>query len=196
LLAAADCTGHGVPGAFMSLIGMEKLTEAAAQADTPPEILAHLNKGIKSSLNQTGADESTRDGMDIALCAVNVKEKIVTYSGANRPLWVIRKGANEVEEIKATKTAIGGLTRTGQVFERNDVSLAEGDTFYILSDGYADQFSGVTGKKLMTKKLKDILLSIQDKSMAEQQKHLDNFLETWKAGSEQLDDVLVIGLRV
>jgi serine phosphatase RsbU (regulator of sigma subunit) len=203
LIAAADCTGHGVPGAFMSLIGMEKLAEAATGSN-PPDILGQLNKGIKQSLNQTNTDESTRDGMDIALCALNPTERTLIFSGANRPLWIIRTptgaggdpGRYELEEIKATKTAIGGLTKNDQVFERNDVALAKGDTFYIFSDGYADQFSGVSGKKLMTKKLKEVLLSIQSKTMAEQHQYLDHFIETWKAGSEQLDDILVIGVRL
>jgi serine phosphatase RsbU (regulator of sigma subunit) len=207
LIAAADCTGHGVPGAFMSLIGMEKLAEATTMSSAPAEILGHLNKGIKQSLNQTNTDESTRDGMDISLCAINPSDRTLSYSGANRPLWIIRpkatstgsaggSGHYELEEIKPTKAAIGGLTKNDQAFGRNDIVLEPGATFYIFSDGYADQFSGISGKKLMTKKLKEILVSIQAKSMAEQRTYLDDFIEEWKSGSEQLDDILIIGVRL
>src|ERR1035437_4811006 len=195
-IAAADCTGHGVPGAFMSIIGSEKLDDAVSQSADTSEILKQLNKGIKTSLRQSGSDESTRDGMDIAICRVDLENRIVKYAGANRPLWLIRKGCTEVEEIKATKTAIGGLTEDTQHFETHEIKLQQGDTFYIFSDGYADTFSGQNGKKLMTKNFKEILLGIQDKTMQEQEKHLDVFIENWKAGTEQVDDILVIGVRL
>src|ERR1035437_3534270 len=195
-IAAADCTGHGVPGAFMSIIGSEKLDDAVSQSADTSEILKQLNKGIKTSLRQSGSDESTRDGMDIAICRVDLENRIVKYAGANRPLWLIRKGCTEVEEIKATKTAIGGLTEDTQHFETHEIKLQQGDTFYIFSDGYADTFSGQNGQKLMTKNFKEILLGIQDKTMQEQEKHLDVFIENWKAGTEQVDDILVIGVRL
>jgi len=195
-IAAADCTGHGVPGAFMSIIGSEKLEDAVLQNTDTSEILKQLNKGIKTSLRQSNSDESTRDGMDIALCHVDTKNHIVKYAGANRPIWIIRKGQKEVEEIKATKKAIGGLTDDNQHFDSHELKLQRGDTIYISTDGYADQFSGQEGKKLMTKKFKEILLSIQDKTMQEQEKYLADFVEDWKAGTEQVDDILVIGLRL
>ena len=195
-IAAADCTGHGVPGAFMSMIGSEKLEDAIYQSNNTSEILKKLNKGIKTSLRQSDSDESTRDGMDIALCSVDTQNIIVKYAGANRPLWIIRNGQTNVEEIKATKTAIGGLTEDNQHFDTHEIKLQQGDTFYICTDGYADQFSGQDGKKLMTRKFKEILVSIQNKTMQEQEKHLDNFVENWKAGAEQVDDILVIGVRL
>jgi len=101
-----------------------------------------------------------------------------------------------VEEIKATKVAIGGLTKDDQHFESHEIKLQQGDTFYICTDGYADQFSGKDGKKLKTRKLKEILVGIQTKTMQEQEQHLDSFVENWKAGTEQVDDILVIGIRV
>jgi serine phosphatase RsbU (regulator of sigma subunit) len=195
-IAAADCTGHGVPGAFMSMIGSEKLEDAVSQSTDTSEILKQLNKGIKTSLRQSDSDESTRDGMDIALCSVDTQNRIVKYAGANRPMWIIRNGQTEVEEIKATKTAIGGLTENNQHFDTHEIKLQQGDTFYICTDGYADQFSGKDGKKLMTRKFKEILVSIQSKTMQEQEIYLDNFVETWKAGTEQVDDILVIGVRL
>lgn len=195
-IASADCTGHGVPGAFMSMIGSEKLDDALTHSADTSEILAHLNKGIKISLKQSDSDESTRDGMDIALCSVDTDNSIVKYAGANRPLWIIRNGLTAVEEIKATKKAIGGFTEDNQHFDTHVIQLQQGDTFYISTDGYADTFGGQENKKLTTKRFKEILLSIQDKSMKDQELHLDNFVENWKAGTEQVDDILVIGVRL
>lgn len=195
-IAAADCTGHGVPGALMSMICSEKLDDAISQSVDTSVILKQLNKGIKTSLRQSDSDESTRDGMDIALCSVDTQNRSIKYAGANRPLWIIRNGQTEVEEIKATKTAIGGLTEDNQHFDTHEIILQQGDTFYICTDGYADQFSGQDGRKLMTRKLKEILVSIQSKTMPVQETYLDNFIENWKAGTEQVDDILVIGVRL
>lgn len=195
-IAAADCTGHGVPGAFMSLIGSEKLEQAVTHYSDTSVILNHLNKGIRTTLRQSENDASSRDGMDIALCAIHMENRNVEYAGANRPLWLIRQGGPEVEEIKATKKAIGGFTPDDQLFEKHTLNLKKGDTIYIFSDGYADTFSGENGKKLTTKKFKETLLNIQELAMQEQEKHLDEFIETWKAGTEQVDDILVIGIRL
>lgn len=201
ILAAVDCTGHGVPGAFMSMIGNEKLKDAVDVSHEPGIILHELNKQLKQALRQSGDATSTRDGMDLSLCTMPAfingnGEMQVKYAGANRPFWIIKKGATEVEEIRATKHAIGGLTADDQEFEQHSFTLNKGDTFYLFTDGYADQFGGPNVKKLMTKKFKDILLSIQDKSMPEQQKHLDEFIEKWRGNTEQVDDILVIGVRV
>ena len=195
-IASADCTGHGVPGAFMSMICSEKLDDAVGQSADTSEILKILNKGIKSSLKQSDSTESTRDGMDIALCSVDTINRIVKYAGANRPLWIIRNGQTVVEEIKATKKAIGGLTEDNQHFDSHEIKLQRGDTFYISTDSYADTFSGVDSKKLTTKKFKEILISIQSKSMQDQEVYLDSFIEDWKAHTEQVDDILVIGVRL
>lgn len=195
-IAAADCTGHGVPGAFMSMIGSEKLNDAVLQNGDTSEILKQLNKGIKLSLRQSDSNESTRDGMDIALCSVDIENRIVKFAGANRPFWLIRNGQTSIEETKATKKAIGGFTEDDQHFDSHEIKLQQGDTFYIFSDGYADTFNGQDNKKLTTKKFKEILLDIQYKSMREQEQHLDNFVENWKAGTEQIDDILVIGVRL
>ncbi|MCE3278484.1 MAG: rapF [Bacteroidetes bacterium] len=195
-IAAADCTGHGVPGSLMSMVGSERLTDAVQQSNNTSEILSLLNKGIKKSLKQTDKDESTRDGMDIAICSVDTKNRLVKYAGANRPVWIIRSGQTEVEEIKATKVAIGGLTDDEQHFATHEIQLQPGDTFYIFTDGYADQFSGKDGKKLMTRKFKEILVSLQNKTMQEQEQYLNTFIEDWKAGTEQVDDILVIGIRM
>lgn len=195
ILAAADCTGHGVPGALMSMIGSEKLMGAVSESIEPSTILQLLNKGIKSSLRQSDSDDSTRDGMDIALISINVKTNEIKYAGANRPIWIIKSKSKEVQEIKATKKAIGGLTPDDQFFEQHTIQLNLGDTFYLFSDGYADQF-GSGGKKLMTKKFREILLSTQDLPMHEQKNYLHDFIENWKKDVEQVDDILVIGVQL
>lgn len=195
IIAAADCTGHGVPGGFMTMLGAERLAEAVKQTQNPAEILALLNKWIKRSLKQSNSRASSRDGMDIAVCNVDTLSRTVQYSSANRPLWIVRKGASEIEEIKPTKRGIGGFTTDEQQFEQHTILFQEGDTFYIFSDGYGDLFSG-DGKKLTTKRFKQLLLEIQDKPMKEQGRYLDEFAENWKGRKEQIDDILVIGIRL
>lgn len=195
-IAAADCTGHGVPGAIMSMICSEKLEESISTSENTSEILGLVNKRLKLSLKQSENDNSTRDGMDIALCTINKENRIVNYSGANRPLWIIRKGSDEVEEIKPIKCAIGGTTPDNQVFSSHEIKLNQGDTFYLFTDGYADQFNGKTGKKIMTKKLNSILADLQANAMHEQEMQLDPFLENWKKGTEQVDDILIMGIRL
>ena len=194
-IASADCTGHGVPGALMSMLCSEKLHETVAQHDDPSVILNKLNKDVKRSLQQTGNDQSM-DGMDIALCSIDHSNYMVKYAGANRPLWLVRRGRKEVEEIKGTRTAIGGFTPFDQHFDTHLLKLKPKDTIYMFSDGYADQFGGGNDKKLLTKRFRQLLLDIQDKKMPEQKRYLANFLENWKSGTEQIDDVLVIGVRL
>jgi ligand-binding sensor domain-containing protein/serine phosphatase RsbU (regulator of sigma subunit) len=195
IIAAADCTGHGVPGAFMSMIGSEQLKEAVSKSMNTSEVLQLVNKGIKRSLRQSENEDSTRDGMDIAVCSIDAMDRIVTYSGANRPLWIIRKNSLDIEETKATKKAIGGHTEDDQAFELHTFQLSEGDIFYIFTDGYADQFS-YNDKKLMTKKFKQVILANRHTPMHEQKKLLDEFIEDWKGGMEQTDDILVIGVKL
>jgi len=199
-LAAADCTGHGVPGAFMSMIGSEKLHDAVQQSKSTGQVLEKLNKGIKTSLHQSSYTDSSRDGMDIALIAISHRLSAnsfdAQFSSANRPMWIIRKGAKDIEEVKPTKKAIGGFTEEDAAFDTHELKMSQGDTFYIFSDGYADQFGGGEGKKLTTKKLKELLLSLQHLSMADQQKELEKFIAAWKGDKEQLDDILMIGVRV
>ncbi len=195
-IAAADCTGHGVPGAMMSMIGIEKLQDTLINSEEPSEILQQLNKRVKTSLKQTDSDDSTRDGMDIALCKIDLKTRTINYAGANRSFWLIHSGQTTIEEIKATKKAIGGLTADDAYFESHTLQLQAGDTFYIFTDGYADTFGGKTNKKLTTKKFKELLLKGSKENMQDQESHLDRFIEDWKADTEQVDDILVIGVRL
>ena len=195
LIAAADCTGHGVPGALMSTICSEKLNEAVAITDDVSDILQATNIRLKKVLRQSDKINSTRDGMDIAICAFNKDLTQVEFSGANRPIWIIRNNNLEIEETKATKVAIGGLTEDEQIFTKHTIKLQKGDSVYLFSDGYADQFSP-QDKKLMTRKFKEIILSIQNKTMEEQKEYLGSFIDEWKGNMEQTDDILVIGVRV
>jgi serine phosphatase RsbU (regulator of sigma subunit) len=194
-IAAADCTGHGVPGGFMSMIGSEKLNNAIQQEEEPGKILSLLNKGIKASLHQSEKEQTNRDGMDVALCAIDLKNSRVDYAGANRPLWVIRKGSTKLEEIKGTKVSIGGLTEDNKAFETHQLTLLEGDTLYMCSDGLADQF-GSNDKKLTTKRLKNLLVEINAQSLEEQSKYLDAFIPAWRGDTEQTDDILLVGIRI
>jgi serine phosphatase RsbU (regulator of sigma subunit) len=199
-IASVDCTGHGVPGAFMSVIGHEKLSDAVSQTKEPSKILTELNKGVRTALRQSSEDSSSRDGMDLSICSLPTKmdndEITITYAGANRPLWIARKDTSEIEEIKATKLAIGGFTEDEQEFEQHQVTLKKGDTIYLFSDGYADQFGGTKKKKLMTGKFKDIIMNVQTLSLQDQKDYLDNFIIGWMDGLEQVDDILVIGIKL
>lgn len=196
LIAVADCTGHGVPGAFMSAIGSEKLNEAVMHSDDVSTILRSVNIGMKKVLHQSGSENSTSDGMDIAICAFNKEMTKMEYAGANRPIWLIRSGNSIIEETKATKAAIGGYTIDEQEFAKHEINLQKNDTVYLFSDGFADQFGDRNNKKLKTKNFKEEILANQFKSMDDQKMHLNSFIENWKGNVEQTDDILVVGIRV
>ncbi|MBD3638319.1 MAG: SpoIIE family protein phosphatase [Crocinitomicaceae bacterium] len=191
----ADCTGHGVPGAFMSMIGSDRLNIIVGERKimNPGGILSELNRAIKKSLKQDGQSGSTKDGMDAAICTVDLKKKELRYSGANRPLWIVENG--EIEEIKATKVAVAGFTPDSQVFEEHVITLKPGMKFYMTSDGYADQFGGDKGKKLKVKTMKKFILEVCDKDFEAQKDELENNLIDWMEGYEQIDDVCVIGFE-
>ncbi|MBI5217511.1 MAG: tetratricopeptide repeat protein [Bacteroidia bacterium] len=205
LIAAADCTGHGVPGGFMCMIGVDKLQEAAEKSDMPSEILMLLNKGIKSVLHQSDRCSASRDGMDIVLCRIDCifsgeaeippKYKILA-AGANRPLWLFRKETNSIEVIKTNKTAIGGWTQNDYPFTGIEIFAGTGDILYLFTDGYDDQFGGKDGKKFMQGKFRELLMSIIQKPMTEQKEILYKIYQNWKGDMEQVDDILVIGIRL
>jgi PAS domain S-box-containing protein len=196
LLAAGDCTGHGVPGALMSMLGIEKLSSASKKSDEPATILRKLNREIKTSLQSTANFAKSNDGMDIALCSISPDRKKLRFAGASRPLWLMKKGAPEIEQIKTSIRSIGGYTDFSQEFGAREVDLQEGDTFYIFSDGYPDTFGGPAAKKITTKKFRNLLAQMREKSMAEQRSELEQFLAEWKGGQELTDDIVVIGVRI
>ncbi len=199
-IATADCTGHGVPGAMVSVVCNNALNRSVREfgITEPAKILDKAKEIVLETFARSGGD--VKDGMDIALVKLNIGNNILHYAGANRPLWIVRKGANEIEESKATKMPVGKSDRT-EGFDGYEFKLNPGDTFYLSSDGYADQFGGADGKKFMTKQFKNILLSMQDKSMKEQGEIVARTIEEWKHPNtgivyEQVDDNAVIGVRV
>lgn len=196
LLAAADCTGHGIPGAFMSLIGIDELNHAVLEKRLcdASSILASLNKGVKKALRQNEENSMSRDGMDIALIIFDLKNNTIEYAGANRPLYYIRE--NILNEIPPTKAAIGGTTSNDQEFKSHTREIKKNDMIYVFTDGFADQFGGESGKKFMTKRFKELLLSIHKKPATEQEAILEKSLAEWKKEISQVDDILVMGVKI
>ncbi|HYG53480.1 MAG TPA: SpoIIE family protein phosphatase [Flavobacteriales bacterium] len=196
LFAAVDCTGHGVPGAFMSLVGSNALNQAVKEHELtePAKVLDDINKLSSEALNKGVDKNSLRDGMDISLCSLNKETLELQFSAANNPLYLIRKGV--LTQINADPFAIGGFEPGTKHYTNNKLQLEKGDCIYIFSDGYADQFGGLKGKKFMYKQFRDMLLEISGMSMNEQRKFLDETIENWRGTYEQVDDMLVIGVRV
>jgi len=194
VLAAADCTGHGVPGAFMSMIGNAFLNEIVMEKGvvSPDEILGHLREKIMKALKQGGGSE-TRDGMDISLISMENGSGKLEYAGANNPLWVVRGKA--VEDLKADKQPIGITAGDSLPFRKQSISVQKGDCVYLFTDGYADQFGGKDGKKFKYKPLQELLAGNSALPMNEQKKMLDRTFTEWKGNLEQVDDVLIIGFR-
>ncbi len=196
IMAAVDCTGHGVPGAFMSMIGNTLLNQIVDEKGItdPSQILNILNEEVNTSLKQTKENSESRDGMDIAICCFDTQKMEMNYAGANRPIYIAN--STELKEIKPNKCAIGGLDYdVPKVFTTHTIKINKDDLVYISTDGYADQFSP-HDKKLMTRKFKEILSSIYLLPMVEQKNHLDAFIEDWKGNMEQTDDILVIGVKI
>jgi serine phosphatase RsbU (regulator of sigma subunit) len=196
IIAAVDCTGHGVPGAFMSMIGNTLLNQIVNEKGVtdPGAILHRLNEEVNRALKQTHEESQSRDGMDVAICMYDFSKNELQYAGANRPLYLVKDGA--LEEIKADKFPIGGRDYdVPKQFNTRAFALQKNDTVYISTDGFADQFNA-DDRKLMTKNFKNLLVSIQDKPMHEQKTFLDNYIESWKGSMEQTDDILVIGVRI
>ncbi len=199
-IAAVDCTGHGVPGAFMSIVGNTLLNEIVNERNIiiPGDILLELHKGVKTALNQNAQEFERRDGMDITLCAFDNNSNIVQYAGANRPLWIYRKNKNyELEIIKATKFPIGGIElEDNRTYENHVINVDEGDYLYLFSDGFADQFGGPKGKKYMVSNLQKTFLENINLPMPLQKDSLIKSFIDWRDTQEQVDDVLVIGIKI
>ncbi|MFT6945710.1 MAG: serine phosphatase RsbU (regulator of sigma subunit) [Vicingaceae bacterium] len=195
--AAVDCTGHGVPGAFMSIIGYNQLKQALITTNngTPAEILDHLNVGVSETLHQKDENSTSKDGMDVAICCLNHKTKELQYAGAFNPLYLLRDG--EIVQTKGDKFPIGSfLDGETPNFTNNLIQLLEGDILYIFSDGYADQFGGPKGKKMMYKKFRDTLIANSHKDLSVQKDLLRDHLSDWMGDEEQVDDIIVIGVKV
>lgn len=196
VIAVADCTGHGVPGAFMSMLGVAFLNEIVNRLEklTSADILNQLREQVKSSLRQNDKESNSKDGMDIALCVLNLKDKCLQYAGAYNPLFIINK--NKFNQIRADRMPIGIYLKEKDSFTNHIVYLNSGDSIYMFSDGYIDQFGGKNGKKFLAKNFKKLIIEIQDLSMKEQKEVLNRTLEEWKGNREQVDDILVMGFRI
>ncbi len=198
-IAVVDCTGHGVPGALMSMIGNDLLKHIINERKVvmPDKILAILNEGIVDVLKQEGKYEESKDGMDIALCLINKHENKLYYSGANRPLIYFEN--NSLNVLKPTKMAIGGSggsnSREKKVFDLQEIEIND-KCFYLFTDGYVDQFGGKGNKKLMTKRFQNILNEIYLEDLTSQKIKLDNYIDDWKGINDQTDDILVIGFKI
>jgi PAS domain S-box-containing protein len=197
LVAAADCTGHGVPGALMSMIGSSYLNEIVNERKItqPAQVLNLLREKIINTLRKRQDGSETRDGMDIALLNLNLKTNLLQYAGAFNPLWMYRDG--QWIEKTANKFPIGAYVgHESNSFTNHEIPLQKKDMIYIFTDGYADQFGGPQGKKFKYKKFQEVLTNIQDNTMEEQKQVLLFNHEDWRGDLEQVDDILVIGIRI
>jgi len=196
IIAAADCTGHGVPGAFMSMLGIAYLNEIVGRMKKyeASEILERLRANVIGALNKSDTGNTTKDGMDIALIILDTETNKVQFSGAYNPLYVFRKG--ELIEHKGDRMPIGVHSRDSEPFTNHETQLEEGDQLYFFTDGYADQFGGPKGKKMNYKRFKSHLIDSSKLPLSEQRQYLLDAFNNWKGNQEQLDDVLVISLKI
>jgi serine phosphatase RsbU (regulator of sigma subunit) len=195
-IACVDCTGHGVPGAFMSMIGtilLDDIIEKKGNTEAD-EILNQLHLGVVNALKQNKRSKASQDGMDLALCVIDKEQNKLQFAGAFRPLIHIRD--NQLHRIKSDAAPIGGFRGEAPHFTKHCIEMRKGDVFYIYTDGYADQFGGENNKKYMTKRFREFLFSIHGLNCDDQKTRLKEEYERWKGENEQVDDVLVIGFRV
>ncbi|MFI5148131.1 MAG: tetratricopeptide repeat protein [Bacteroidia bacterium] len=195
IFAAADCTGHGVPGAFMSAICNDLMNQVIRDEHVSDPALALQQLDIKlRMLLKKSNDQGANDGMDIALCSLNMKTKELRYAGAHRPLLIQR--GDEIMEFKPDKLSIGGYNVEQKKFNTHRLALQQGDIIYLFTDGYTDQFGGPKGKKFKYRQLKELLLRIRNLPMKEQREQIAEALKSWRQMQEQVDDILVLGVRV
>ena len=194
--AAVDCTGHGVPGAFISIVGSNGLSRCVKEfkLSDPGKLLDKLNELVNETLRQKMHESRIRDGMDISLCVVDKKAKQLCYAGANNPLYYLRNGA--LIEIKGNGQPIGTfMEEKNQPFTTHTIDLLTGDIFYVFTDGFADQFGGPKGKKFKYKQLKELLVAVSALPLAQQKEKLDGAFENWRGNLEQIDDLCLIGFK-
>lgn len=197
VIVAADCTGHGVPGALMSMIGASMLNEIVIRSGVtrPSEILARLHHGIRRVLKSGIIEGQANDGMDIAICSISRSHQLIEFSGSNRPLFYFSQG--ELRVFKGNKYGVGGVQlEVVREYTNYDIPYRPGDSIYLFTDGYQDQFGGERDKKMMISAFTRLLQSVQGQGMAEQKEALRRHFTDWKGDGEQTDDVLVIGLRL
>jgi len=195
LFAVADCTGHGVPGAMVSVVCNNALNRAVKEFDLikPCEILNKTKDIVIEQFDK--GHEDVKDGMDIALCSLNIKTNLLTFSGANNPLYIVRNHDRNLEEVKANRLSVGKNVKK-QHFTSEELQLNKGDMLYLFSDGFADQFGGPKKKKYKYNTFKDLLLKHSTKLIAEQKLEIEKEFEQWKGDYEQIDDVCIFGLMI
>lgn len=195
-IAAVDCTGHGVPGAMMSLIGCLLLNDIVNDDENPPpgEILLRLHNAVVNTLKQDAEDNNTSDGMDVALCKINLKTNLVEYAGAHRPLYIVRN--NEVEQFKGSPFPIGGMQYRGRnKYKNREFEYNKGDSIFFFSDGLPDQFGANGEDKYSPQRIRELIVEHQDKSMKELENIFREDLKTWMGEEKQIDDVLLMGIN-
>ncbi len=195
IVAAGDCTGHGVPGALMSIMGISFLNEVLSSRGPvmPSRILNLLRERVMKALHQRGYELENKDAMDMALCVFHPRTRELQYAGANNPLYHIRNKV--LTEIKPDFMPVGINAIEEDSFTNHSMQLKPGDTVYIFSDGYPDQFGGPDDKKFKYGPFKELLINISDRSMEEQQKEMDRVITKWKGNLPQVDDILIFGIR-
>lgn len=194
-IVAADCTGHGVPGALMSMIGLKIIEKTINEdnIDIPAAILAVLNKGLEKTFSrEKNIGTIIKDGMDIGLCVIDRNKKKIEYAGAFFPLYLVRD--NALIEVKGDKLIIG-MNPSGQAYTNHEIDLVEDDILYLFSDGYVDQFGGSENKKFMYRRFRYLLTTIHRFPVSDQKSVLDENIKTWMGGTPQLDDMMVIGFK-
>jgi serine phosphatase RsbU (regulator of sigma subunit) len=193
-IAAVDCTGHGVPGAFMSILGVElfrKITQF--QIEDPGMILSYINEDFSRIFGDI-EDISLKDGMDISFCVFDKSNYMMDYAGAFNPIYIIRD--NKINETKGNRFSVSmEKKQESYEFETHKISLVKGDMVYLFSDGYADQFGGYEGKKFKYRRFRHMLLNIHKMPLEDQKAYLDESIEAWKGTNEQVDDILIIGIK-
>jgi len=196
IITVADCTGHGVPGAFMSMLGISFLNEIvnSNNISNADEILNKLREHVIKALHQTGETGENKDGMDIAMCVIDFDTQKLQFAGAYNPLYLVRN--DELLHFKADKMPIGIYFKGDKAFSCQEIDIEKGDSIYVFSDGYVDQFGGEDNSKFKSKQFKQLLIDIQKHSMSDQKEILDKTIENWKGKNEQIDDILVMGIKL
>jgi serine phosphatase RsbU (regulator of sigma subunit) len=214
LFTVVDCTGHGVPGALMSVIGINQLNKIVHENKIiqPNTILQELDFATRATLRQANNEDNANDGMEMSICLLDTTSKTLHYSGAFNPLWIVSSQSNTtlekyktpalpntntaLYEIPADKKSIAGMYKFHHQFTLHTVQLQKGDCIYLFSDGFADQFGGKDGKKFKKQQLKEKLVSVHTKNMLQQQDELNTVFESWKGNFEQIDDVCLMGIKI
>jgi serine phosphatase RsbU (regulator of sigma subunit) len=196
IVTVADCTGHGVPGAFMSMLGVSFLNEIVRKKEitNASEILDNLRESVIEALQQKGTTGEQTDGMDIVLCVLNTENNQLQYSGANNPLYIVTK-QKELNVIEPDKQPVS-IYKNMKPYTNHQIQLYEGDCMFLVSDGYEDQFGGPKNRKFMSKQLKELFVTIANKPMNEQTEILEKTLKDWKGDNEQIDDITILGLKI